>query len=507
MGHARLNPNPADVARAMAALADRAPVDGSTTRAEPAESMTLRRWEAARTDRLNQAHWSRAHGQPINQDLAHDLPTLRARCAYEMANNPFLEGMVNTYATDLVGAHGPRLQVHSSNPEYNQRLEAIWKTWFANPDINGQLSGADVLRLWVRSLFPKGEFLTQIVTDPTAKGPVQMRLHCLDADLLETPPTLAGDVHVALGVRRTKSGKPTQYYVRDDEPMGAFRIVTAKHTPLPADLVLHGFVTIDPGQARGVPWLAVMLQVVADLRDYDTEVLAAARVAANQALWFYTDHPDAPYMHVNESTDIERGTASTAPPGWKPFALSPTQPAVNYVAYRTERLRELGRPINMPLMMVRLGSEQHNYSSARFDGQIYQRGIACAQAGLLERPLNRCVDEVAREAVLARALPPRPADVYYVWLHNKPPHVDPAKEATAERTYLENGTLTLEEALAIQGKDFTEHVEALRRINEALVTVGVQLVWQHMPAPTEEEPEEEETSEDDAEREEVASGT
>jgi lambda family phage portal protein len=397
-----------------------------------------------------------------------------------MANNPILEGIVNTYATDVVGQQGPRLQVHSSNPQYNERLEKLWRTWFANPDINGVLSGPDVLRLWVRALFPKGEYLTQIVTDPQAKGPVQMRLHCLDADLLETPPSLAGDAHVALGVRRTKTGRPTQYYLRDEEPMGAYRILTAKHTPLPADVVLHGFVPLEPGQARGVPWLAVMLQVIADLRDYDTEVLAAARVAANQALWFYTDHPDAPYMHVNESTDIERGTASTAPPGWKPFALSPTQPATNYVSYRTERLRELGRPINMPLMMVRLGSEDHNYSSARFDGQIYQRGIGCAQT-MFERPLNRCVDEVAREAELARALPPRPADVSYVWLHNKPPHVDPSKEANAERTYLENGTLTLEEALAAQGKDLDEHLEALRRINQALEKIGVKLVWQYVP--------------------------
>jgi capsid protein len=313
-----LGPKPAEIARAMADAV------GERVAAGDDEPQTLRRWEAARTDRLNKAHWSRAHGQPINQDLASDLPVLRARCAYELANNPFLEGIVNTYATDVVGVRGPRLQVHSQSPAYNEALEQVWRRWWANPAINGLLSGAEDLRLWCRSLFPKGEYLAQIVTDPAARGPVQMRLHCLDADLLETPPAQAGDANVALGVRRTKTGRPTQYYLRDEEPMGAYRILTAKHTPLPADVVLHGFVPLEPGQARGVPWLAVMLQVIADLRDYDTEVLAAARVAANQALWFYTDHPDAPYMHVNESTDIERGTASTAPPGWKPFALSPT---------------------------------------------------------------------------------------------------------------------------------------------------------------------------------------
>lgn len=43
------------------------------------------------------------------------------------------------------------------------------------------------------------------------------------------------------------------------------------------------------------------------------------------------------------------------PSGWEPFAFNPTQPATNYVEFRTGNSRKLGRPINMPLMMVRPG--------------------------------------------------------------------------------------------------------------------------------------------------------
>lgn len=493
MGRLQLHPPAGDVAQAMAASDARSsralPGSTSTSAPEATADWTLRRWESARTDRLNRAHWQRAHGLPINQDLADHLPTLRARCTYELANNPFLEGIVNTYATDLVGAYGPRLQVHSSNPQYNERLERIWRDWFREPDINQQLSGADILRVWVRQWFAKGEDLTQLVTDSAAPGPVQMRLLVHDPDRLATPANLFSDSQVALGVRLSQTGRPTQYYLRDEQQFGPLSILAAKYTPVPADMILHGFVTLEPGQVRGVPWLASCLSIIADLRDYDRQVLDAATMAANQSLWFFTRHPDAPYMHVNEVTEIERGTASTAPPGWEPFALNPTQPTTTYVDYRTERLRELGRPINMPLMMVRLGSEDHNYSSARFDGQIYQRGIAVAQTSRLERPLNRCVHEIAREAELARQLPPRPPDVTYHWLHNKPPHVDPSKEANAEATYLANGTVTLEEALAAQGKDLEEHVERLRYIDQMLATAGIHLSWQHVePDPNQNAP-------------------
>jgi hypothetical protein len=72
------------------------------------------------------------------------------------------------------------------------------------------------------------------------------------------------------------------------------------------------------------------------------------------------------------------------PPGWKPWQYSASQPPVQYPDFRAERHRELGRPFGMPLLMVRLDSSKHNYSSARLDTQTYNRtvsGIQCWLSG------------------------------------------------------------------------------------------------------------------------------
>lgn len=420
---------------------------------------TLRRYEGASTDRLNKAHWGSVTGQPINADLLSDLATLRHRAAFEAANNPFVEGVIDTHATDIVGECGPSLQVHSSSDRYNTKLEKLWKNWWGMPDINGQLSGADMARLWVRMLWICGEFLVQKVTDATAFGsPVSLRLLNLHPERLDTPPNLASDAMVGMGVRRTREGKPTQYYITDPLPFGAMSIAMGNYTPVSPDDIIHQFRMLESGQIRGVPWLASSLQTVADIRDYDAQVLDAARMAADQATFLYTDHPDAPFVQANESTTVQRRTISTMPPGWKPQQLNPTQPSTNYIQYRMERLRELGRPVNMPLMTVRLGSEDHNYSSARFDGQVYLRGLRVLQAWIERGALNNCLRDIAREATLAGALPQAPVDgdVTYEWTWPIPPHVDPSKEADAWLALVEMGAADLRDVCAANGWDYDE---------------------------------------------------
>jgi lambda family phage portal protein len=462
---------------------------GDGTRAEPATSdWTLRRWEAADTNRLNKAQWQNAHGQTINVDLLNHLEPLRARAALEVSRNPTLEGVINTFCTDVVGRNGPTLQVQSDDPAYNAALEQVWKDWFCEPDLRRIQGGVDILRSCVRGLWINGEFLLQKVTataaaTAAAPSPIAMRLKSIHPRRLATAPELAGDASMVMGVRQTFDGEPLEYSIGQPIPFGAFLIYTGKFSQVPARDVIHRFMVIEEDQARGVPWLATPLQAVADLRDYDAQVLDAARQAADQAVYWYTDHPDANYIEVNETTDIERRTQTTGPPGWKPAMLNPTQPATNYIAYRSERQSEMGRPVGMPLMMIRLDSSGHNYSSARFDGQIYLRGLEALEGWLERRTLNGLVRDVEAEARLYAAMNPRwmyaaalrrrPARVDLAWTWPKPPHVDPTKEGTAERIGLENGTLPYSDALAARGSDLETVIAKRKRENQMLADAGL----------------------------------
>lgn len=416
----------------------------------PAGSQVLRRWEAGFTDRNNAAHWEHAHGQPINHDLAIDLPTLRARTAWEISNNPIIEGMVNTHCTDLVGPDGPDLQVFSSDSAYNDRLEQYWGEWSERADVAGQMGLADILRLWVRGIWATGELLGQEVTsdDPSDTFPVSMRILPLHADRLSTPFDMTADQNVALGIRRTQNGRPTTYYLSKLQQYGPWQHTTGESIPVPADMIYHGFMPAEPGQVRGFPLLSSALPAIADLRDCDVQVLDAARAAADTGVWFYNLNPDGEKWAEESGIEIpyKRRTNRTAPPGWQPMQVTPGQPGPNYSEYRRERMVEFGRAAAIPLMMIRLDSSEHNYSSARFDHQVYIRTLEVWRSWIARRFLNRMVRVVARELQLARELPPMPRDAHFVWGWSQPPHVDPKKELDAERIGLQNRTLTFAEA-------------------------------------------------------------
>jgi capsid protein len=447
----------------------------------PADALSVRRWEAAKTHRLNQAHWQYAQEQSVNADLQDWLAILRTRCTYERDNNPLVDGIVFTHYVDIVGKDGPELQVQSESSTYNEWLEGHWRRWFKAPTPNPKVSGASLLRLWVQSLWRAGEFLAQKVT-ARAGTPVSMRLMPVDPRRLGTPSDVASDDDVVMGIRFSRDGTPKQYYIQKSEAFGGINLST-EYDPIPPDDIVHFFLLREEDQARGVPWLGSSLQTAADISDYDAEVLETARQAANQGVYWYTQHPNAPYLDVNDQETLERGTQSTGPPGWQPAMLTPQQPTTQYPDYHSERLREIGRPVAMPLMVIKLDAGQHNYSSARFDGRNYDRAcevIQCAISGTPKAtgPLSELVDDVAREADLydrsqRRAAPERPEEVTYEWTWSRPPQVDREKESAADRADMEMAIAAPQDIAAARGTTLDALIAKQQRANEKLEAAGL----------------------------------
>jgi capsid protein len=444
----------------------------------------VRRFEAAETNRLNSAHWRKANDQSLNSELAFELKTLRARATFEISRNPILEGVVRDFANDVCGEMGPWLKVRTANDRYKAALEGLYKWWFRRPEISGQLSGADCVRIWVRRLLDSGEYLAQRVSRRVNPGPVAFRLKLLHPRRLDTPAASSSDPDVCLGVRRTRDGEPISYYISEPMRFGAYELAGIDFREYSAAQIIHRFITIEEEQARGYPWLAPSLPVTADVRDFDAQVLDACRAAADQAVVWYTDHPDSPYLEVNESTEVERRMQQTGPPGWKPMQMKPEQPSLNHVEYRSDRLREIGRPIGMPLMKIRLGSEQHNFASARFDNEIYKQGVRCVRAWLAYGTLEECVSVLQREGELYAAANPdwkyaalarRPDDVELSFGWQPLVAVDADKDAQDEERRLQGGTLTYEDACDRNGGDQVNNIQSIARTIRMYKDAGVPL--------------------------------
>lgn len=437
-----------------------------------------RYFESSETTRLNSAHWTWADDQTVNVWLASQLKEIRQRSIYEHRNNPTIQGVVNTHADDIVGQDGPVLQVLSDDDRYNEALESVWREWFASPTTRPTVSGAAMLKLWIRNLWKCGEYIAQIKTDENADGPVKMRLHLRHPRNLESPAEYAGDTNVCMGIRFNDLSQPTRYYLTRSSVSGN-TIMLTEYDVVPPDLMIHEFVLDEEDQARGIPWLNSSLTTAADLRDFDDQVQDAARLMADQTSLLYSDHPDAPYWSTPDSMTVERRTVKMAPPGWKPWNAPANQPPVQYPDYRAEKHRDIGRPVGMPLLLVRLDASKHSWASARIDTTSYARSVAGIQSWLSGSTsstgtLNRLVDAVAAEArFIDRRLRRRPPTVVYHWTHPQVPIPQPEVEEKANAIALEKGTQTLTEILAKRKKTLATHIEERRREVEAFEAAGL----------------------------------
>ncbi len=441
-----------------------------------AEAMRGRwgRWDSKVTDPMNQAHWAKVTGLPINAELAYASNWLRSQAEYEISSNPVMEGMVNSYAVDVVGPDGPTYRVTSKDPDYNLKREKVWKNWWRHAGANRQMSGVEILTSWVKSLWKAGEFGTQMINDPNAEGPVKMRLLPVHMHRLLTPPEFLGDPAVALGVRRDDNRNPISYYISEPYIFGAFEVYTGEFYEIKYEDFIHGYEMTEEDQVRGVPWLASCLDTVAQLRDWDKAMLDAAEMLAKTGVLWQLKNPDTAAPVVVQSgtaSPMQRGVHTFGPPGYEAEQLAPAQPSSDQQSWRAEKKAETGRGRCIPGMLITLDSSKHSYSSCRFDNQPYWRSIMTCQGWLGRIGLDRMEYTVMREAELAGELPEAPEDVEHSWGWIKAPHVDPTKESEAEREYLQNGTVTWSEAVVAHGKDpdkvLKQREEDAKRLKQA----------------------------------------
>ncbi|MEZ6097247.1 MAG: phage portal protein [Pirellulaceae bacterium] len=327
-----------DVSSQPASIPDIGRVEDSGVKESTAEPVQrLRRWESAETTRLNQHQWCDVQSNPINEDIASDLPTLVARCRYERYNNPLVQGVVQTYAIDVVGENGPQLIVESGDEDYDSAYKFYWDQWFNALCVDG-MSGIDLLHRLIGQDFTDGDWLHQKINmdrELPSSEPVKTRLLDIDPQRLEDD--WYGQDDVVGPIKRDQYGRPVEYYIRD--PKNQFRaawrdVSSLNPKPIAADDIIHVFHSFEPGQVRGFPLLASCLQEMVDLRDYDAQVLDTARIQANNGMLLYTKRPvvcrrQSTAVHWKDFT--ERMAAKAIPPGYEVAGQASTQPAAHYI--------------------------------------------------------------------------------------------------------------------------------------------------------------------------------
>lgn len=439
------------------------------------------KYDAAQTTTDNSRHWANADDLAPDAAASPDVRRiLRRRGRYEQFNNPYTDGILQTLASDIVG-NGPRLQMQTVSETVNALIETEFHEWCE------AIGLSEKLRLMIETRAAAGECFARMVVNPRLPTNVKLDLVLYEPDQVATPDQrVLFDLNETDGIEFDAYGNPSVYHVLKQHPGDTAQLVAMPldYERVPADEMIHLFKPRRPGQRRGIPQITSALPLFADRRGFQKSVVAAARVAAEMgAVMLETDLPGHTDSFVEgeafDTLDIERGMMTVSPAGYKAKQLDAKQPTTTYSDFDDKMINETARPLNMPFNVAACNSSKYNYASGRLDHQTYDRSIEVDHGDLERKVLNRVLARWMSDALrIPGYLPFRTASLVrrripHDWLWRGRDHVDPVKEAQAEKIKLASGTLTLADSLARAGKDVESHIATKKKEAKLLADAGL----------------------------------
>ncbi|NLE27507.1 MAG: phage portal protein, partial [Clostridiaceae bacterium] len=378
-------------------------------------------------------------------------------------------GIVLTIANDTIGT-GPRLQLLSDDTELNRQVERDFTAW------SNAVSLPEKLRTMRMARCQDGESFALLMANPKISHTIQMDVQLIEADQVAGELTFTPRDNDIDGVKLDEHGNPVSYRVLKKHPGGQSFSVSDDANIIPANAIIHCFRADRPQLHRGIPEITPALPLFAQLRRFTLAVITAAESAANFAGILYTDAPasgEADAVEPMDLIELERNMLLTMPGGWKMSQLQPEQPATTYAEFKHEILNEIARCLNMPYNIAAGNSSGYNYSSGRLDHQTYFKAIRVDQDFIARTVLDRILHIWLIEYLLAsnkpvsRILPP------HQWFWDGMEHVDPNKEANAQKLRLASNTTTLAYEYARQGRDWEEELRQIAREKNLMRELGL----------------------------------
>ena len=421
------------------------------------------KYDAAQTNADNSNHWAQADSLSADSSNSATVrATVRNRSRYEVANNSYARGIVNSIADITIGT-GPRLQMLTEHDGTNNEIEAEWQQWASEVRL------AEKLRTHRMARAQDGEAFSYFTTNPKIRHAVKLDLRQIEADQVTDPEfkAISGEVD---GISFDTYGNPEEYLVLRYHPGAQEFHPVDEFDRIRASMMIHSFRVVRPGQHRGIPELTAALPLFAQLRRYTLAVLAAAESAANQALVLQSDgsaNDDDTAPDPMDEIELARNMMTTLPSGWKLGQVKAEQPVTTYAEFKKEILGEIARCLSIPKSIALGDSTGLNYSSGRLDHQAFFRAIEVDRSFIELHELDRIFDAWLFEYQLARAsfrhipvgrLPK------HSWFWDGLLHVDPEKEAKAQNIRLLNGMTTYATEYSRAGADW--QVQMTQRAKE-----------------------------------------
>lgn len=433
-------------------------------------------YDAARNSHENDRHWRNADNLSANAAASPEVRAkVRNRARYEVANNSYARGIVCTLANDCIGT-GPKLQLTTKDKAANRQVEREFHRWAAAVRL------AEKLRAMRMAKIVDGEAFGLLVTNDAVLHEVKLDLRLVECDRITTPNLRLQPGRVD-GIEFDEAGNPVRYHMLRQHPGDLMSLgALGQVDNLAADKVIHLFRVDRPEQARGVSEIAPALSLFALLRRYTLATVVAAEQVAIKGGVIYTDAPadvdDGSDAVPFEEVELERGSFTTLPKGYKMEQIRAEQPTDTYPEFKHEVLNEVARCISVPFNIAAGNSSNYNYASGRLDHQVYYGALGIERGDFELRALDRIFREWFAEATrvgIAGGAVRDFIDPPHRWMWPGLRHVDPVKEAEAQQMRLASRTTTYAAEYAEAGVDWEDAFDQIALEQQAAADRGIAL--------------------------------
>ena len=414
---------------------------------------------------------------------------------WETNQNTWLKGISKTKRNDIVGT-GPRIQICDERFEQEDEFEIArqFNQWLVD------VRFAKSLRLMVGTEHDEGEsfgFVFQPSDSAKEKtpwnyrNPLNLHFRVMDTDRFTEMEYGEFEPNTNDGIKYDEYGKPLTYKVLKSHPTDLdFSFADQEATPISSQYVFHFFQEERPEQCRGLPEGASGLGTASKIRNYGSAVIQAMVNAATIGGYLTTEldpvvevvYDEEGIPEQDENGDIK--TEIDCPEDGESFEANPdsvqclprgydykqheTPSVVNdHGDFTNSVITQVGAASCMPRHKSTKDSSNYNYSSVRADGQDWQTCVKIYRSSM-EWDLTRLFIiwwelAVENREVLSRDVATviateddLPSYPRHVWQWDGMPHVDPSKEAKANKDLLKCGAKNLYDLHSEQGKNWDE---------------------------------------------------
>jgi lambda family phage portal protein len=464
----------------------------------------------ASTARRQTLSWQAQKGD-ADAVILYDLPTLRERSRDLLRNAPLAAGAVNTVVTNVVGT-GLKLKsqidrdvlklTEEAADAWETQTEREWRLFFDSPecDLARTLRGADQQELVLRQVMENGDVFVLMPTVARPGSPYGLKLQLVEGDRVcnkdgsKDSPALAG------GVERDRNGAPVAYHILNQHPGSSFfRTGERTWTVVPAfgktgrRNVIHLFKMLRPGQSRGVPYLAPVIEPLKQLDRYTEAEIMAAVVSGMFTVFVKSETGETGLSPMEPTAEtggkdadddfkLASGAILNLAKGEEIQSANPTRPNTGFDPFVMAVLRQIGVALELPFEVLvkhftasysaaraalleawRFFRTRREWLAANFCQVVYENWMDEAVAlGRIKAP-GYFADPLVRKAYLG-------AD----WIGDAQGQIDPVKEITAAEKRISLGVSSVtEETAAITGGDFERNVPLIKKERRLLKEAGL----------------------------------